>query len=234
MDTDQEYTKFRERLSYICTTYRDRDAITYMLDSGGKKNYSFADVERKVHSWETAFPGFGLLRGDRAAIISPASPKVIIAMLALAQAGITAVMIDAALPAEEINRLLAFSDVRAVFTVNDLFRQLSAAEKQGIPVFDLDSCDENLSLFPQSGRTVRRGETEDRAADVIAVIYSSGTTSTMKGIMVTYQYGKRFRKYPLEIRFGNPISPGGKTEKEITEEIRDQILEMKECQGGEL
>lgn len=187
MDTDQEYTKFRERLSYICTTYRDRDAITYMLDSGGKKNYSFADVERRVHSWETAFPGFGLLRGDRAAIISPASPKVIIAMLALAQAGITAVMIDAALPAEEINRLLAFSDVRAVFTVDDLFRQLSAGEKQGIPVFDLDSCDENLSLFPQSDRTVQRGETEDRAADVIAVIYSSGTTSTMKGIMVTYQ-----------------------------------------------
>ena len=102
MDNDQEYTKFRERLSYICTTYRDRDAITYMLDSGGKQIYSFADVERIVQGWEEAFSGFGLLRGDRAAIISPASPRVILAALALARAGITTVMIDAALPEEEI------------------------------------------------------------------------------------------------------------------------------------
>ena len=91
MDNDQEYTKFRERLSYICTTYRDRDAITYMLDSGGKQIYSFADVERIVQGWEEAFSGFGLLRGDRAAIISPASPRVILAALALARAGITTV-----------------------------------------------------------------------------------------------------------------------------------------------
>lgn len=184
MDNDQEYTKFRERLSYICTTYRDRDAITYMLDSGGKQIYLFADVERIVQSWEEAFSGFGLLRGDRAAIISPASPRVILAALALARAGITTVMIDAALPEEEINRLLAFSDVRAIFTVDGLFCQLSASERQGIPVFDLDSCEEELSLFSQSARTVQRGATTDRAEDVIAVIYSSGTTSTMKGIMV--------------------------------------------------
>ena len=187
MDKDQEYTKFRERLSYICTTYRDRDAITYMLDSGGKQIYSFADVERIVQSWEEAFSGFGLLRGDRAAIISPASPRVILAALALARAGITTVMIDAALPEEEINRLLAFSDVRAIFTVDGLFCQLSDSERQGIPVFDLDSCEEGLSLFSQSAGTVHRGSTTDRAEDVISVIYSSGTTSTMKGIMVTYQ-----------------------------------------------
>ena len=44
--------------------------------------------------------------------------------------------------------------------------------------------------------------------------------------------GGWFHKYPLEIHFGNPISPNGKTEAEITEEIRHQIVEMKEYHGG--
>ena len=39
---------------------------------------------------------------------------------------------------------------------------------------------------------------------------------------------KKFKRYPLSIIFGEPISPEGKTDVEITAEIRRQIVEMKE------
>lgn len=38
---------------------------------------------------------------------------------------------------------------------------------------------------------------------------------------------RHFRRYPLQICFGTPISPAGKTAEEITEEIRTQILSRK-------
>lgn len=39
---------------------------------------------------------------------------------------------------------------------------------------------------------------------------------------------KHFRKYPLQISFGSLIEPNGKTVEEITVEIRQRIVEMKE------
>lgn len=39
---------------------------------------------------------------------------------------------------------------------------------------------------------------------------------------------KHFRRYPLQIRFGTPVSPVGKTAEEITGLIRRQIVAMKQ------
>lgn len=38
----------------------------------------------------------------------------------------------------------------------------------------------------------------------------------------------QMRKYPLSISFGTPVEPAGKTAEQLTEEIRQQIVQMKE------
>lgn len=38
----------------------------------------------------------------------------------------------------------------------------------------------------------------------------------------------KMRKYPLSIKFGKPVDPVGKTAEQVTEEIRRQIVQMKE------
>ena len=43
---------------------------------------------------------------------------------------------------------------------------------------------------------------------------------------------KHFRKYPLQIKFGVPIAPDGRTAEDITAEIRKQIVEMKSVLKG--
>ena len=39
---------------------------------------------------------------------------------------------------------------------------------------------------------------------------------------------KHFCKYPFKIQFGTPIKPKGKNASKITEDIRHQIIEMKQ------
>lgn len=109
----------------------------------------------------------------------------------------------------------------------------------------LESGRYNLLIHPEGTRT-RDGSLGTFKPGAARLSLDSGVAIIPVAICGSYEifppdrkiphffYGKRFRKYPLEIRFGNPINPGGRTEEEITMEIRDQILKMKECQGGEL
>jgi long-chain acyl-CoA synthetase len=91
-------------------------------------------------------------------------------------------LIDASLPIEEINRLLKFSDIRATLTIPTLYEILDKQEITHVPVLDIN----DNTLLDGSTPTVKKEATTDPHIDVIAILYSSGTTASMKGVMITY------------------------------------------------
>lgn len=95
--------------------------------------------------------------------------------------------IDISLPAEDIEKLLEFSDVRALFASRKEYDRLNRKALRDIPCFSLDK-GLTVSAF-QDTKTISftREATSDPQPDVAAIIYSSGTTGEMKGVMVPYE-----------------------------------------------
>ncbi len=178
---------FNEKLEYISKRYADKTSMVYMTENLGDVRFSFSDIYNLIIETQSVLKKSGIVCGDRAAIITPHSPFGVMAGLALAYSNITAVMIDASLPIEEICRLLEFSDVRALFTTNVLYDKISHELTQNIPCFELGKDNTVNKFISGSVETVSMPETVDRDTDVIAIIFSSGTTDKMKGIMVTYK-----------------------------------------------
>ena len=191
---ENAYKNYKIRFDTTINQYHAKTAIAYLMDNGKDTRFTFSEIYEMVLSAKTALQNCGIVDGDRAAIITPHSPYGVIAGLALAYMNVTAVLIDAALPVEEIARLLEFSDVRALFTTEELFQKIPSALTKEIPCFALGAENTICSFLPQSTQKVCRSETADKEPDVISIIFSSGTTDQMKGIKVTYHSVLRARE----------------------------------------
>ena len=183
---EQGCKEFAKRLENVCKKYTKKTAITYMQNGKTKTLITFGSILQCVQNAKNRFEKVGLKSGDRVAIISPHSPYAVIAGLSLAYSNITSVLIDAALPPEELNRLLELSDVRAILTVSDVYKSIERALIAEIPAFNIATIADNLSVFDGSTASVEEKATEDPHLDVITILYSSGTTATVKGVMITY------------------------------------------------
>ncbi len=184
---------------------RNKSVITYLKDNNEKQYISFSNLSKRVESWTENLGKYGFSHGERAAVIAPAMPNTITALLALAWWDITAVVIDCKLPKEEINRLLKYSDVRCVFTVEEIYSNITKENIENIPVFDINCSDFKPVLFPESSERVCCEKTVDKQYDVIAILFSSGTSSSMKGVMITYDailLGMHKQKYVFGLKPG--------------------------------
>jgi long-chain acyl-CoA synthetase len=184
---DQNIQQFIERLEFVCGKYADKAAITYLRSNHTKEDFSFREILERVQAARGQFARIGLRPGDRVAIIAPHTPFTVMAGFALAYANITTVLIDAALPPEEMNRLLAFSDVHAVFTTPAKYEVMDQSACDGISVFNLLHEAREYKAFPGSAKSVTRPATVDPDLEIIAILFSSGTTASMKGIMIPYK-----------------------------------------------
>lgn len=183
----ENFREYIDRLNRIFNENADREEITYIKNSGKMHSMNCREVQDKISEISASIEKIGVVSGDRAAVIAPATPNTVLVCLTLACSNITAVMIDASLPIEEINRILENADVRCIFTTGRIFPMLEESANKKIPVFDVGEENETISLFPESVNSVNKEETKDKDTDVIAILYSSGTTSAMKGVMITYK-----------------------------------------------
>lgn len=186
LDIADGYNLFRERIDTVIYEYRTKTAITYMLDNKTDKKWSFDEVGKILSNRQIQLKKLGYKQGDRIAVISPHSPYGVLTGLALAYVGITSVLIDASLPRNEIKNLLEYSDVRGVFTTELIYNMIVENDDVVMPCFNLEDSD-NLIVFNQNMCFCRQlPETQDPEQDVIAILFSSGTTDKMKGIKRTY------------------------------------------------
>jgi len=183
----QWYQNFVEAIEHRGKEYKDKTAIAYLHEDGSRTNTSYEEIVGGCRKVKELFGTLGIVPGDRVVIVSPHSPQAVLAALGGAYANVTTVLVDAALPDSEINRLIAFADVRALFTTEALYERIGEEVKHEIPCIQLCKKENEYILFGDSVDTVKRPKTVDPEPDVIAILFSSGTTAQMKGIKITYK-----------------------------------------------
>ena len=184
---EQGYKEFVERLESVCEEFGDKTAITYLRNDDSRTLITFNDIIKFAKDAKKRFDDVGLQSGDRVAIIAPHSPFAIITGLSLAYSNVTSVLIDASLPFEEITRLLNLSDVRAIFTTSDIYDSFDKEVVINIPVFDVVTIIDKPVVFDGSTDVIKAVATTDPHHDVIVMLFSSGTTASIKAVMVLYK-----------------------------------------------
>ncbi len=180
------YSTFQQQFEQTCNKYKEQNAIAYLKEDNRIEYCSYQHLLETVQVITARLQAVGLENADRVAIISPHTPDAVIAGIALAYCGYTDVLIDASLPLDEIQRLLKESDVAAVFVDILLQKKMDEESLKGYPVFLLNSHD-SFVLSEKGLKETRGSNVCDQDKEIMAIIYSSGTTDRMKGICITYQ-----------------------------------------------
>lgn len=180
------YEDYKERFDEVFQEEAQRNVIVCIGENENKEDrtLTYAELAVTIKKIGEMLASADLKRADRIAVLAPHSAVAVMMNLALGYLGYTAVLIDASLPVEERNRLIEYSEVSAICTTEAIYDGIDEALKK-VPVFRMED-NLSLQLFEDSVQCVKKICTEPRAEHVIAILFSSGTTGTMKGIKITY------------------------------------------------
>lgn len=178
------YKEFYKRVNQIIDKYNGKIAITYMRNNNEQDKLSFIQIKDFIKKVEKVLLQANVKQGDRVAINLEHSPYPVLVGMALAYLNVTSVLIDVSLPKEEKEKILLFSDVSAFFTSKVQMKEINNDIVKAVPGFYVDEWE--IKKINNSADT-HVGKTVDPELDVIAILFSSGTTDQMKGIKVTYE-----------------------------------------------
>ena len=174
-------------LGQAAGTYGDTVALIDGTDDTTTLTYRQLDTfHRRIAA---ALAATGVRKGDVVALHSPNTLAYPTVFFGATRAGATVTTVHPLATAEEFAKQLRDSSARWIVTVSPLLETARrAAELVGgiEEIFVCDRADGHTSVLDMLGSTAPEpGITIDPAEDIAALPYSSGTTGTPKGVMLT-------------------------------------------------
>lgn len=145
---------------------------------------TYAEVGRRIEQVQQTLTDAGLKAGDRVALLSSSMPNWGVCYFAVTAAGMVVVPILPDFSGEELDMIIEHSDAKALLVSDKLFTKL---HKQTIERLNVVVRTKNLGII---ARRVRQGGGSTAVPapdDLAAIIYTSGTTSKPKGVMLTHK-----------------------------------------------
>lgn len=186
------HRNFFENVIKVCTENAEKELISYYKDNGSVERWTYGSFRMQVEQMVEKLEKSTIQKGDRVLLLAVLSPEACRMIIALAIFGATCVILDGEQPREELSYLVKKSDIRAVFTSAEYYSKCAKEYETKYPVYNLSTgyqfCENTYSL----------SSTEDPDEEVMAILYSSGTTSEPKGVMITYEGQLNSSKYMLQ------------------------------------
>lgn len=170
------------RLRHWAEKEPDKIALIYRNKEGAYLRVSFRDLYRGCLVLESKLARLGFKAGDRIALYGENSVNWVISYFSIHFLGAVVVPLDSLFGAREIINFLSFSEARAVLTDlsrSDELKEELSGKGPGINVITMESV---------IGGAADNGLVEPHVPeldDVMAILFTSGTTGTPKGVQLT-------------------------------------------------
>ncbi len=199
-------------LNILADTIRnnwDQPALTdfYLTEDGSAQDtsrgnhYTYGEMYAEICRVAELLTSLGLQKGDHIAICGANSAHWVIAYLAIAKMQGVSVTVMHTLQPDEIARLIAFSDAKALFTDEDLWEELKSQPMPQVEnIISLENFESLASRTSIIASIVPGASSETSASspsivgfpqsnpDSLAMIcFTSGTSGSAKGVMHTYR-----------------------------------------------
>ena len=164
----------------------------------GGEDVSFKEVGERVKEVQDLLTGAGVNAGDKVVILSSSMPNWGVCYFAVVTAGMVAVPILPDFTGDDLDILIKHSEAKALLVSDKLFTKLS---KETAAKLNIIIRTKNLGVIAQTVKA--EGVTAiPKPEDLAAIIYTSGTTSTPKGVMLTHgnlasQMNMLYELYPI-------------------------------------
>lgn len=170
------------RLRHWAEKEPDKIALIYRNKEGAYLRVSFRDLYLRCLTSESNLARSGFKAGDRIALYGENSVDWIISYFSIHFLGATVVPLDSLFGAREITNFLSFSEARAILTDpsrSDELKEELSRKGPGINVITMESV---IGGAADNGLIEHRVPEPD---DVMAILFTSGTTGTPKGVQLT-------------------------------------------------
>lgn len=146
------------------------------------EDITYSQVGERVAQLQETLVSAGLNPGDKVAILSSNMPNWGISYFAVTTAGYVAVPILPDFTTEDLDRIIEHSETKALLVSDKLFNKVSKTTTDKLNIVIRTK---NLSIISQ--RVREQGSTTiPKPEDLAAIIYTSGTTSSPKGVMLSH------------------------------------------------
>ncbi len=157
------------------------------VSRGDRVLANYRDLMQRVASMGENFRrSFGLVPGDRVALVMRNCPEYLEIFYAAWYAGLTAVPVNYKLHPKEIEFVLADSGARLCFAGTDLAESI-AALKTSVPTLERVIAVGSQDYVALRSASTAEGIHRGTADDVAWLFYTSGTTGRPKGVMITHR-----------------------------------------------
>ena len=156
------------------------ERIAFSLWKGN--SYTFKQVGEKVAEVQEMLRSAGLKKGDKVVLLSSNMPNWGICYFAITAGGYTVVPVLPDMTSADLDRIVEHSESKAMCVSDKLFTKISSEVSSKLNIIIRTK---NLTVLSQNVKA--EGElTVPQPEDLAALIYTSGTTSAPKGVMLTH------------------------------------------------
>ena len=148
----------------------------------GGEDVTYREVMARVEQVQEMLLSAGLKPGDKVALLSSSMPNWGVCYFAVTTAGMVVVPLMPDFTGEELDSLLEHSESKALLVSDKLYTKLS---KDSVAKLNIVIRTKNLSIISQTVKE-QGSKTIPQPEDLAAIIYTSGTTSKPKGVMLTH------------------------------------------------
>jgi len=173
----------------------DKEAV---VEKRGDKylRLTYSELNAHLNRFVHAVRGLGLKKGDRIGLLGPNSMEYLISLYGCAKGGFVAVPINPRLSPKDVSYILEHAEVEALF-VDDVLLPLTDAIRDKVPMLKyfikLSTMNEpttdpyiDFHDFLDGCPDIEIEDIIIDDRDVFEILYTSGTTASPKGVMVTH------------------------------------------------
>ncbi|MBB1199443.1 crotonobetaine/carnitine-CoA ligase [Enterobacteriaceae bacterium 89] len=194
----------RQMWDDLAKVYGSKTALIFESATGEIRQFSYGELNDEINRTANLFLSLGVEKGDKVALHLDNCPEFIFCWFGLAKIGAIMVPINARFLAEESSWLIQSCQAKMVVTSGQfysVYQKIIAERSTALELILLisspqpsDSTTLDFSLNQQAQPCILMREVELSVEDTAEILFTSGTTSRPKGVVITH-YNLRFAGY---------------------------------------